>query len=157
MSDIYIWADDKKECKQILILELKSTTQAHNAGSSNESMIAQVKRYARTFHSNPKKVLNWDVNPDEIMYLGIILASKSDIEKELSSPNVDGTYDPIPFLNDSYFKDDKFSKVANPKEKLPIRIELYSYEDIHKLASDRNDVYFRLLKKEYEIEDEQSE
>ena len=157
LSDIYIWADDKKECKQILILELKSTTQAHNAGSSNESMIAQVKRYARTFHSNPKKVLNWDVNPDEIMYLGIILASKSDIEKELSSPNVDGTYDPIPFLKDSYFKDDKFSKVANPKEILPIRIELYSYEDIHKLASDRNDVYFRLLKKEYEIEDEQSE
>lgn len=157
LSDIYIWADDRKECKQILILELKSTTQAHNTGNSNESMIAQVKRYARTFHSDPRKVLNWDVNPNEVMYLGIILASKSDIEKELSSPNVDGTFDPIPFLKDSFFKDDRFSKEGAPRDYLPIRIELYSYEDIHKLASDRNNVFFRLLNKEYEIDDEQTE
>lgn len=158
MSDIYIWADDRKECKQILILELKSTTQAHNAGSSNESMVAQVKRYARDFYNNPKKILNWDVNPNEVQYMGIILSSKSDIIDELSSANVDGTYEPIPFLKDSFFKDDKFSKTKNDiRDKFPIRIELYSYEDIHKLASDRNNVFFRLLKKEYEIDENLSE
>lgn len=156
-SDIYIWADDKEECKQILILELKSTTHAHNAGNINESMIAQVKRYARNFYSDPKKVLNWNVNPNEVMYMGIILASKSDIEKELSSPNVDGMYDPIPFLKDSFFKDDRFSKPGTPRDFIPIRIELYSYEDIHKLASDRNNVFFRLLKREYEVDNDQPE
>ena len=33
-SDIYIWSDDPKSVKQVLILELKSTTHAHNAGNS---------------------------------------------------------------------------------------------------------------------------
>ena len=33
-----------------------------------------------------------------------------------------------------------------------IRIEMYSYEDIYKLASDRNSVFFRLLKGEFKVE-----
>ena len=37
-------------------------------------------------------------------------------------------------------------------DKISIRIELYSYEDIYLLASSRNDVFFRLLKNEFEIE-----
>ena len=48
LSDIYIWADDPKKAKEILIVELKSTTKAHNAGSKEEGMIAQVKRYAKS-------------------------------------------------------------------------------------------------------------
>ena len=150
-SDIYIWADDLQELKQLLILELKSTTKAHNAGSAKEGMISQVKRYAKEFYKNPRKTLNWDVDPLRVQYLGIILASKSDIRKELTSSNTSGNYDPIPFLNDSYYKDDKFAKGDDPKDTLPIRIELYSYEDIHKLASSRNRVFFRLLNREYEL------
>lgn len=42
LSDVYIWADDPEKTKQILIFELKSTTKAHNAGSKEEGMIAQV-------------------------------------------------------------------------------------------------------------------
>ena len=34
---------------------------------------------------------------------------------------------------------------------VPIRIELYSFEDMHKLASDRNAVFFRLQKSELEV------
>ncbi len=150
-SDIYIWADDMKELKQILILELKSTTNAHNAGSVKEGMIGQVKRYAKDFFNDPRKTLNWDVDSSRIQYMGIILASKTDIRKELTSSNTSGDYDPIPFLSESYYKDDKFAKGDDPKDTIPIRIELYSYEDIHKLASSRNDVFFRLLKREYEI------
>lgn len=154
LSDVYIWADDLEEVKQLLILELKSTTNAHNAGDKEEGMIAQVKRYAKDFYNDPLKGLDWDVDTSKVQYLGIILARKSDIEKELTSSNVDGTYDPIPFLNDSFYKDDKFSPTGKPRETVPIRIELYSFEDIHKLASSRNEVFFRLLKNEFEIVDD---
>lgn len=153
-SDIYIWADDLEEIKQILILELKSTTKAHNAGDAERGMIAQVKEYAKDVYNNPVKALNWDVDTDKIQYLGIIIARKSDINKELTSSNVNGTYDGIPFLNDSYYKDDYFNPSGKPKEKVPIRIELYSFEDIYKLASSRNEVFFRLLKNESGIEEQ---
>lgn len=151
LSDIYIWADDPEKVKQILIFELKSTTRAHNAGSKSESMIAQVKRYAQNFYKNPTKTLNWEVNTDHIQYTGIILARKSDINKELSSPYVSGKYNQIPFLEDSYYLDEEFSKDNSPKNKMPIRIELYSFEDIYELATSRNKVFFRLLKKEFEF------
>lgn len=151
LSDVYIWADDPEKTKQILIFELKSTTKAHNAGSKEEGMIAQVKRYAQDFYKNPTKSLNWDVNTELVQYTGIILARKSDINKELTSNNVSGGYHQIPFLEDSYYYDDEFSKDNSPKNKMPIRIELYSFEDIYKLASDRNEVFFKLLKNEFEI------
>jgi len=144
LSDVYIWADDPEKTKQILIFELKSTTKAHNAGSKGEGMIAQVKRYAQDFYKNPTKTLNWDVNTDVVQYTGIILARKSDIDKELTSNNVSGGYHQIPFLEDSYYYDDEFSKDNSPKKKMPIRIELYSFEDIYNLASDRNGVFFKL-------------
>lgn len=153
LSDIYIWADDINEVKQLLILELKSTTNAHNAGSSKEGMIAQVKRYAREFYKNPTKRLNWDVNTNTIQYLGIILARKSDISKELTSNSAGGNYKKIPFLKSSYYKDDEFATSDSPDDMFPIRIELYSFEDIYKLASNRNDVFFRLLRNEFGVEE----
>ncbi|MBR3981226.1 MAG: ATP-binding protein [Bacteroidales bacterium] len=152
LSDIYIWADDPEKTKQILILELKSTTKAHNAGASDESMIAQVKRYAQKFYKNPTKELNWDVNTDKVQYIGIILARKSDVTKELTSNNVSGDYHSIPFLENSFYLNENFSiDEKDPKRKIPIRIELYSYEDIQELASSRNDVFFKLLKNEFEV------
>lgn len=154
LSDVYIWADDPEKTKQILIFELKSTTKAHNAGSKEEGMIAQVKRYAQDFYKNPTKTLNWDVNTDIVQYTGIILARKSDIDKELTSNNVSGGYHQIPFLEDSYYYDDEFSKDNSPKKKMPIRIELYSFEDIYNLASDRNGVFFKLLKREFEFNED---
>lgn len=153
LSDIYIWADDINEVKQLLILELKSTTNAHNAGSSKEGMIAQVKRYARDFYKNPTKRLNWDVNTNTIQYLGIILARKLDISKELTSNSAGGNYKKIPFLKSSYYKDDEFATSDSPDDMFPIRIELYSFEDIYKLASNRNDVFFRLLRNEFGVEE----
>jgi hypothetical protein len=151
-SDIYIWADDPEKTKQILILELKSTTKAHNAGNIHEGMVAQVKRYANDFYNNPTKVLNWDVNVDNIQYHGIILARKSDIKKELSSPQASGRYEPIPFLENSFYCDDAFFIDGDPRNKKDIRIELYSYEDIYQLASDRNSVFFKLLRNEFDLE-----
>ena len=152
LSDVYIWADDPEKTKQILILELKSTTKAHNAGNHNEGMIAQVKRYARDFFMKPETVLNWSVNTSLIQYTGIILARKSDINKELTSNSFSGGYKPIPFLSNSYYYDDNFSRDDNPRNKIDIRIELYSFEDIYELASSRNDVFFRLLKNEFNTE-----
>lgn len=149
MSDIYIWADDPQKVKQILIFELKSTTKAHNAGNKEEGMVAQVKRYAQDFYKNPTKVLNWDVNTYQVQYTGIILARKSDINKELTSNNVSG-YDSIPFLENSYYNNDEFSIDNSPRNKIPIRIELYSFEDIYELASSRNEVFFKLLNSEFE-------
>lgn len=152
LSDIYIWADDPEKTKQILILELKSTTKAHNAGDTKEGMIAQVKRYARDFYTNPRKTLNWDVETERIQYTGIIIARKSDINKELTSNNNSGVHKPIPFLANSYYLDDKFAKDNNnPRDTIDIRIELYSFEDIYELASSRNKVFFKLLKKEFEF------
>lgn len=153
LSDIYIWADDPEKTKQILIFELKSTTKAHNAGNKEEGMIAQVKRYAQDFYKNPNKILNWRANVDKVQYLAIILAGKSDIDKELTSNNV-GKYYSIPFLEDSYYCDDEFSKDNSPKNKMPIRIELYSFEDIYELASNRNNIFFKLLKKEFECNED---
>ena len=113
-------------------------------------MIAQVKRYAQDFYKDPNKILNWRANVDKVQYLAIILARKSDIDKELTSNNV-GKYYSIPFLEDSYYCDDEFSKDNSPKNKMPIRIELYSFEDIYELASNRNNIFFKLLKKEFEF------
>lgn len=154
LSDIYIWADIPNEPKQILILELKSTTKAHNAGNKQEGMIAQVKRYAQNFYKDPSSTLNWDVNTSTVQYIGIILARKSDINKELTSANTGGTYKPFPFLKDSFYIDDSFAvDINNPRNTIGIRIELYSFEDIYQLASNRNDVFFRLLKREFNIEE----
>ena len=151
LSDVYIWADNPKKVKQILILELKSTTKAHNAANKEEGMVAQVKRYAQDFYKNPTKTLNWDVNTNQLQYTGIILARKSDIDKELTSNNISG-YDSIPFLENSYYNNnDAFSIDNSPRNKIPIRIELYSFEDIYELAASRNEVFFKLLNTEYEV------
>ena len=140
-----------------MILELKSTTKAHNAGSKVEGMIAQVKRYAQDFYKNPTRTLNWDVDTDELQYIGIILARKSDINKELTSLSSGaGKYNPIPFLRDSFYLDDTFPKDDNPRNRMNIRIEMYSYEDIYELASGRNKVFFRLLQNEFGFEEENS-
>lgn len=156
LSDIYIWADDPGKVKQILIFELKSTTKAHNAGNKEEGMIAQVKRYAQDFYKNPTKTLNWDIDTDRVQYTGIILARKSDINKELTSLNIGGgNFNPIPFLSDSYYYDDSFPKDDNPRNKKDIRLELYSFEDIYELASNRNAVFFKLLKKEFEFNEDE--
>lgn len=151
LTDIYIWADDPEKTRQVLLIEIKSTTKAHNAGDKHEGMIAQIHRYVRSFYSNPTKHLNWDVDTNKVQYTAIILARKSDIEKELMSTSVGGSYTPIPFLENSYYLDDFFPKTS-PKDKMPIRIELYSFEDIYYLASSRNNVFFRLLKNEFYIE-----
>ena len=136
----------------LCIFELKSTTKAHNAGNKEEGMIAQVKRYAQDFYRNPTKTLNWDINTEQIQYTGIILARKSDINKELTSLSVGGSnFNPIPFLSDSYYYDDSFPKDNNPRNKKDIRIELYSFEDIYELSANRNEVFFKLLKKEFDF------
>lgn len=153
LSDIYIWADNPEETNQVLIVELKSTTKAHNAGDSREGMIRQIKRYARDFYDNPQKTLNWNVDTKKIQYTGIILACKADIDKELSSTGNDD-FKNIPFLPNSYYKDDKFSLTS--KEKQDIRIELYSFEDIYKLAYSRNRVFFDLLQNKFNITDNES-
>ena len=137
-SDIYFWSDDPSRPRELLILELKSTSSAHNAGNKYESMVAQVKRYAAQFYRKPEQVLNWDVDPDRILYFGIILARKSDINKELNSNNIGGSPHKIPFLDSSYFFNENFSKGVNsaaaPQFK-EIRIEMYAYEDIFQLAT----------------------
>jgi len=154
-SDIYIWADNPQSVKQVLILELKSTTHAHNAGSKDESMIAQVKRYASDVYNRPRTILNWDVDTDSIQYQGVILARKADILKEISSNNAGGGFRKIPFLSDSRYKEDEFYPIPSSDKAISIRIELYSFEDIYSLASSRNEVFFRLLKNELGV-DEQS-
>jgi hypothetical protein len=157
LSDIYLWIDDPEKVNELLILELKSTTSAHNAGDPYESMIAQVKRYAAQFYKDPTKVLSWDVKPENILYSGIILARKSDINKELNSNNISGISNRIPYLESSYFFSEKFSITANESshpEYKEIRIEMYSFEDIYDLSRMRNKVFFKLLNGEYLIPEE---
>ncbi|OGT14100.1 MAG: hypothetical protein A3F73_08795 [Gallionellales bacterium RIFCSPLOWO2_12_FULL_59_22] len=153
-SDIYLWSDDPDRPRELLILELKSTTSAHNAGNKYESMVAQVKRYAAQFYREPVKVLNWDIDPERILYSGIVLARKSDIYKELNSNNIGGTPKKIPFLDSSYFFNEDFSigdNAAVAPQYRPIRIEMYAYEDIYRLASSRNNVFLKLLSGEYAV------
>lgn len=57
----------------------------------------------------------------------------------------------------SRYKDDVFYPKDSDELEVPIRIELYSFEDIYKLASSRNDVFFRLLKNEFEFVEEKEE
>lgn len=68
--------------------------------------------------------------------------------------NSAGGFRKIPFLKDSRYKDDMFYPKGNDEIDVPIRTELYSFEDIYKLASNRNKVFFRLLKNEFEVVDE---
>lgn len=59
----------------------------------------------------------------------------------------------IPFLQASYFFEESFRPVDGMRDfSIPIRIELYSYEDIHELASQRNEVFFKLLNNEYRVD-----
>lgn len=158
-SDIYIWADDTEKAKELLILELKSTTTAHNAGDKYDSMVAQVKRYAGQFFRDPTKVLNWHVDPKGVLYTGIILARKSDIYKELNSNNSGATPNKIPFLDSSYYFNEQFSTAPSSNAEptfTNIRIEMYSYEDIYKLAESRNNVFLKLLNNEFKAVDAQN-
>jgi hypothetical protein len=156
-SDIYIWADDLEKTRELLILELKSTTASHNAGDKYEGMVAQVKRYAGEFYRNPVKVINWAVDPRNILYSGVVLARKSDINRELNSNNSGANPEKIPFLESSYYFNEKFSvsesAIAEPNF-VTIRIEMYSYEDIYGLAKSRNAVFLKLLKNEFRVDSE---
>jgi len=158
-SDIYMWTDDPEKTRELLILELKSTSVAHNAGDKYESMVSQIRRYAAQFYHDPQKMLNWHTDPDKIMYTGIILARKSDVYKEINSNNSGSSPEKIPFLESSYYFNEKFAiekdPSAEPKFK-KIRIEMYSYEDMYQLASARNNVFFKLLKGEFGIAEEDS-
>ncbi|WP_321311649.1 hypothetical protein [Halarcobacter sp.] len=154
-TDIYLWMNDKERPKELLILELKSTTHSHNTGDKYESMLAQVKRYATKFYDNPEKIINWSVDTGSILYSGIILARKSDILKELNSNNIAGKPNKIPFLECSYFFNEEFSiskNCYNEPEYKKIRIEMYAYEDILHLSQDRNEIFFKLLNSELEID-----
>lgn len=155
-SDIYMWTDDPERARELLILELKSTSSAHNAGNKYESMVAQVKRYAAQFYKDPVRILNWEAAPDRILYSGIILARKSDVNKELNSNNSGADPNKIPFLESSYYFNEKFavgsSLTAAPIFK-EIRIEMYSYEDIYQLALSRNNSFFKLLKGEFRVDE----
>ena len=42
-------------------------------------------------------------------------------------------------------------------DRMDIRIEIYSFEDIYKLASSRNEVFFKLLQSEFRIETREDE
>ena len=157
-SDVYYWIDDPGKTKEILILELKSTTHAHNAGSKYESMVAQVSRYASKLYENPEKVIGRSLKPDQILYSAIILARKSDVYTEIRSSNVSGNYAKIPFLECSYYWNEKFALPAGlsvEPERKDIRVELYSYEDIFELARSRNNVFFKLLAGELHTFDSQ--
>lgn len=154
LSDIYLWINDPEQVNELLILELKSTTKAHNAGDIHESMIAQVKRYAADFYKNPGKTVGWDIEPEKILFSGVILARKSDINRELNSTTTSGIAHKIPFLQNSHFYNERFSIVgdnASTPIYKDIRIELYSFEDILTLAENRNNVFFKLLNGEYAI------
>ena len=119
--------------------------------------LTQLCKNEEDFYKNPTRTLNWDVDTDELQYIGIILARKSDINKELTSLSSGaGKYNPIPFLRDSFYLDDTFPKDDNPRNRMNIRIEMYSYEDIYELASGRNKVFFRLLQNEFGFEEENS-
>ena len=160
-SDIYLWTDNPEKVNELLILELKSPTTAHNAGSTREGMIAQVKRYAVSFYQDPSKVTGETfTNSANVLYSGIILAKRQDIIDELTSENTTGNYTKIPFLNNSYVFNEKFTtkkdKNAEP-ERREIRIELYSYEDLYELANNRNNVFIKLLNNEYSINTEPEE
>ena len=153
-SDIYIWADNLEETKELLILELKSTSAAHNAGDKFDSMVAQVKRYAKQFYRDPVKVLNWNIDPQKVLYSGVVLASKNDINRELNSNNSGASPNKIPFLESSYYFNESFSVSLNVTAEpifKNIRIDMYSYEDIHKLAESRNAVFLKLLKNEFSL------
>ena len=80
------------------------------------------------FYKHPHKTLNWTVNTEQVQYTGIILARKSDIDKELTSNSFSGGYKPIPFLANSYYFEDNFSKDDNPRNKMDIRIKIISFE-----------------------------
>jgi hypothetical protein len=57
LSDIYFWIDDPKRPREILILEIKSTTKTRNAGNKYEGMVAQIRRYAEQFCNIQKSLL----------------------------------------------------------------------------------------------------
>ena len=59
------------------------------------------------------------------------------------------------FTENSFYCDDAFFIDGDPRHKIGIRIELYSYEDIYQLASDRNSVFFKLLRREFDLECDQ--
>ena len=60
-----------------------------------------------------------------------------------------------PFLENSYIFDGAFCPYDDqPLNTVKIRIELYSYEDISNLASQRNEVFFKLLKNEYSLKND---
>lgn len=161
LSDIYLWSDnpDPLMIKELLIIELKSTTRAHNAGDRYDSMIAQVKRYASDVYCDPNKTLGWDVDTDKILYSGVILASKNDINQELTSNNAPGNAGKIPFLESSYYFNERFSvsNSGSPPRYKDIRLDMLSYEDVYQLALERNTVFFKLLDAEYRLSNQNEE
>ena len=135
-SDIYLYCD-KEQATEIVIIELKSSHNAHNP----KSMIKQVQNYAKNVYNNKSGFVKGSIsNTDKCIYSSYIIASNKDIKKQKEAAEEGGAVaKKIPFLSNSYYMD-----VVSPQPH-GMRIELISYDDLYSLANSRNQNLINLM------------
>lgn len=154
---IHAYSDNNEMPSEVVFIELKRPLKAHNAGVKSDDMTDQVTRYAKDFFRKRKGKGEFggeiEIDTDRCRFFAYITASRKDIEKEINrcfEKHHKDIYNSIPFSKNAYFTDVVVSERGKSEKKM--RIELYAYSDLEKLAKNRNKVFFKLLKRENLIE-----
>lgn len=142
-SDVYLYCDNDN-ADEIVIIELKSTHNAHN----KNDMIKQINQYAVDTYNQKNNILQGCItNTTKCRYYGYIIASQEDIQGIFNDATMNGTVlSKIPFLDNSYYINSKFQ----PKDGIlvDIKIELISYKDLYYIANKRNEPIIKLMYKD---------
>lgn len=133
---------DAEELPQNLVLiELKKPTQAHNAGE----MLEQIKKYASQTHQSGKTANGTDIDTEQCVFFGYVIANAKDIKKELDRRD-DDSFRRIAYTQSSYEGTIKFPTKI-PGIKKDFHVTLLATQDLLGIARKRNQVLFDLLRR----------
>ncbi|MDA3079391.1 MULTISPECIES: ATP-binding protein [unclassified Campylobacter] len=135
----YPYFDNQESPMQIVLLELKKPTKAHNTGK----MINQIQEYAAKIYDNHKTPSGIHFEPNNCKFFGYIIADIDDIKKEEKGQNK-GTFKEIPYANGSYEGTISFSPKNTDRQ--DIFVTLLSIQDLISIAKIRNKTFFNMLK-----------
>lgn len=133
--EFYSYMDAEDVPQNVILIELKKPTKAHNAGQ----MVQQIIDYALDIFKKGKTRQGININMEKCKFYGYVIADIKDIEKELQTRH-DKTFKNIAYTIGSY------EGVLELNKQTDFYVTLLATQDLLKTAKDRNRVLFDLLR-----------
>ncbi|RDU68505.1 ATP-binding protein [Helicobacter equorum] len=129
--------DEENSPKQVVLVELKRLTRAHNPGE----MIEQLLKYASDIYKESKTKKGTKFDPEKCKFFGYIIADYKDIKKEEGQQD-SYIFKPIPFTNSSF---EGIKSFQTDNGRIDIAITLLSIQDLITVSKSRNKIFLDML------------